>query len=460
MNIRTRFRNWKAKRRRNRVAKRGGKASLREFVYLDEVSVYSLIASRKGTVPSEVTQSESALVRSDIASKAGANTGVVKGEVSSSLETQQSTGTQVVRKALVQSTFKELFDLEMPNLPLRPGSRSGKPPHVSSASALLELAQNGSTAWAVASPELRRGTLLEFEVELEAEGIFRMSAIMNAFFEIVDENPKLLSSASLPNLMDSYMTNQLVERLLVGLVPIRGRAVNYRSVIVDSTEVIVHTTVLEGLADTDLIVNPLYVVGVTERELFWRDIRRVLFSHSRYSVLCRLGQDGPQSSWTPVKLVDVLKEVSADLGTSIQEIGGYLDRQQEQGLASSDDQAREAAMQQALSIYANDVVRQYGQELSGEDQAALNTESGSQDGSYETRKNRRAAFAELTARLEARFGFHAEPLVAAQLRAAALDAAGFDLEGNLAESVGEEKRSEDFAETPRYLDSNIVAIYW
>jgi hypothetical protein len=458
MSIGSRFRNWRTKRRRKRAARRGGKGSLREFVYLDEVSVYSLIASRKGAVPSEISESESALLRSETTAQAGANAGVAKGEVSSSLEAQQSSSTQVVRKALVQSTFKELFDLERPNLPLRVDPLSGSPPSLKDASALLDHARTASSVWATAAQELRRGTLLEFDVELEAEGIFRMNAIMNAFFEIVDENPKLLGSASLPNLVDSYMTNQLLERLLVGLVPIRGRVVDYRSVTIDSTEVIVHRTVLDGMSGSGLTVRPLYVVGVTERDLFWRDIRRVLFSHSRYSVLCRLGRDGPQSSWTPVKLVDVLKEVSSDLGSSIQEIGGYLDRQHGLGsTGASDDQNRDAAMQKALIVYANDIVRQYGHELSDDDPGALGL---SHNGTYETREGRRAAFAELTMRLGAQFDFQAEPLVAAQLREAALDAAGFDLEGNLPDQVQVAEQAESPSQDPRYLDSNIVAIYW
>ncbi len=461
MSIGSRFRNWRMRRRRRRAARRGGKGSLREFVYLDEVSVYSLIASRKGAVPSEINESESALIRSDIAAKAAANAGLAKGEVSSSLEAQQSSGTQVVRKALVQSTFKELFDLERPNLPLHVDPLSGPPPPLKDAAALLHHARTASSVWAALAQELRRGTLLEFEVELEAEGIFRMNAIMNAFFEIVDENPKLLGSASLPNLVDGYMTNQLLERLLVGLVPIRGRAVDYRSVMIDSTELIVHQAVLDGMGDSDLTVRPLYVVGVTERDLFWRDIRRVLFSHSRYSVLCRLGRDGPQSSWTPVKLVDVLKEVSSDLGSSIQEIGGYLDRHHGLGSAGNDDQDRDAAMQKALTAYANDIVRQYGHEPSNGGLGVLNGPlSESHGGTYDTREGRRAAFTELTKRLESQFDFQAEPLVTAQLREAALDAAGFDLEGNLPDQVQVEEQDESPSQDPRYLDSNIVAIYW
>jgi hypothetical protein len=458
--FRDRITGWWRRRRRRRAARRGGKADLREFVYLDEVSVYSLIASRTGAVPSEITETESALLRSELSSSVGANAGVAKAEVGSTLEAQQSKGSQVVRKALVQSTFKELFDLESGSLPLRAAPPAGDPPAPADAEALLALATSGPGLWVVSTDALHRGTLFELEVELEAEGIFRMSAMMTAFFEIVDENPKMLGSLSVPNLLDSFAVNKMLERLLAGLVPVRGRAVHHRYVKVGSKGLIVHTSVLERMGEHGLPVQPIFVVGVAERELFWRDIRRVLFSGSRYSVLCRLGEEGTRASWTPVKLVDVLKEVSADLGDHIMEAGSFLDRRR-QGEERNDDEAlRESAMREALIIYALDLARQYGHRSADEERAAREAPTASQSRSNVTRVERRAAFEELTKSLEESLGFEAEPLVAAQLREAALSGVGFDLEGNLPEASVEADEDSSLDETPRYLDSDIVAIYW
>lgn len=38
---------------------------------------------------------------------------------------------------------------------------------------------------------------------------------------------------------------------------------------------------------------PIFVVGVTERDQYWKDIRRVLFSKSRYTVFARLASPIP-----------------------------------------------------------------------------------------------------------------------------------------------------------------------
>jgi hypothetical protein len=451
---------WWRRRRRRRAARRGGKADLREFVYLDEVSVYSLIASRTGAVPSEITETESALLRSELSSSVGAGAGVAKAEVGSTLEAQQSKGSQVVRKALVQSTFKELFDLESASLPLRAAPPAGDRPAPADAEALLALAAAGPGPWVVSTDALHRGTLFELEVELEAESIFRMSAIMTAFFEMVDENPKMLGSLSVPSLLDSFAVNKMLERLLAGLVPVRGRAVHHRYVKVGSKGLIVHTSVLEAMGEHRLPVQPLFVVGVAERELFWRDIRRVLFSGSRYSVLCRLGEEGTQASWTPVKLVDVLKEVSADLGAHILEAGSFLDRRRRVGERNDDDALRETAMAQALTTYASDLARQYGHPVSVEELGPRGLPPASLAGSNATRVERRTAFAELTRSLEQELGFEAETLVAAQLREEALSGAGFDLEGNLPDATTDDTALAPIEEVPRYLDSDIVAIYW
>ena len=53
-----------------------------------------------------------------------------------------------------------------------------------------------------------------------------------------------------------------------------------------------------------------FVVGVTQRDLFWKDIRQVLFSGARYTVFCRLGMSGLADKWHPVKVADVLAGIA------------------------------------------------------------------------------------------------------------------------------------------------------
>ena len=48
MNVRERFRRWRHRAQRRRALRKEETSPLREFVYLDEVSVFSLISSRLG----------------------------------------------------------------------------------------------------------------------------------------------------------------------------------------------------------------------------------------------------------------------------------------------------------------------------------------------------------------------------------------------------------------------------
>src|SRR4051794_15457514 len=111
-------RRWRSYRRK-RQAKKYASGPLREFVYLDEVSVYSLIASRKGPIATDYRDTTSTLLRSELEGTVGANAGVAKSEVASRIESSQSRETHSVRKAVIQSTFRELYDAEQGQLALR-----------------------------------------------------------------------------------------------------------------------------------------------------------------------------------------------------------------------------------------------------------------------------------------------------------------------------------------------------
>ena len=98
-----------------------------------------------------------------------------------------------------------------------------------------------------------------------------------------------------------------MDGLLVGLVPIRGRLVDYSWANIASRDLLVHRLLLDQLApDTSLTVYPAFVVGVAQHDLFWKDIRRVLFSQAQYTVFCRIAVSGLANRWHPVKITGVL----------------------------------------------------------------------------------------------------------------------------------------------------------
>ena len=121
-------------------SKRDPIGPLREFVYLDEVSVYSLLASRQGGVKTETIEKDSVMTERAGESSIGGNVLAAEARLSGQFRSEQLRGTQVIRKAIVQTSFKELFEIEQGSLELKPPDND--PPayllHASSLSSHME----------------------------------------------------------------------------------------------------------------------------------------------------------------------------------------------------------------------------------------------------------------------------------------------------------------------------------
>ena len=248
---------------------------LREFVYLDEVSVYSILASRRGGIATEFTESQTASLNSGV----GASLGVSGTTLNAKTHATQTQGSQVLRKAIIQTSFKELYDIERDGLALRPrhGCRVPRLSCVADLEGQLDsLSRDG---WIVDPRTIHRGELLELLVELEAEPIFQLVTVSSTLRELIEESPQVFDK----DITDQFAETQAVARvlggMLVGLVPIRGRLVDYECMHIGERDVLVHRSVLDQIPpDAQAEICPVFVVGVAQRDLFWKDIRRVLFS--------------------------------------------------------------------------------------------------------------------------------------------------------------------------------------
>ena len=119
MSIASRFRGWlhRITRQHTSVNSHG---PLREFVYLDEVSVYSILASRKDGIATEFTESQTASLNSEVGSSIGVGFGASKANLNAKMHAGHTQGSQVLRKAIIQTSFKELYDIERDALGLSP----------------------------------------------------------------------------------------------------------------------------------------------------------------------------------------------------------------------------------------------------------------------------------------------------------------------------------------------------
>ena len=127
MSLRSRYRAWRLRKRWHSAASTQNEP-LREFVYLDEVSLYSLVASQVGLIVTELTETQASSFQSEFNASLGLSGPIAKAELGSRMQSAQSQSSQVLRKSVVQSTFKQLYGLVQSSLVTRQPDRKQKTP--------------------------------------------------------------------------------------------------------------------------------------------------------------------------------------------------------------------------------------------------------------------------------------------------------------------------------------------
>lgn len=482
MRLFTRLRVWR-RRRLKAEAKKQKAPPLREFVYLDEVSVYSLNVSRLGSVAADFTETRTSSLQSEVGTSLGASApGVGTAGMNSRLLSGQARESQILRTATVQSAFKEFyeFEQELDSFAMRPVLEDRKPPEVRDAKTLAaQTRRAASDGWVVDPGTLMRGQLVEAEVKLEADATFLTSAVIATMVGIVESEPGMFGEDVERDLAQGKAARRVLEELLAGLVPVRGRVLDYEVVEIEGREWIVHHRLLDQLATTDRspATRPLYVVGVAEHGLFWKDLRRVLFSGACFRVLVRMGQSGLRDTWTPVKLAHVLEPVASDLASQLNSFGPEMIAAISDGAAEADSGAdlQQRLGQQALLAYAEHLATRNGHELDAEDRRELEPIAEENSGSLDTAPRRQQAFSKVNSFLKDRFGWPADPEAEAECRSDALRKSDLDALGQPALPAASDGTLASLStadlsphggvpatsdKEERYLDSEIVAIYW
>lgn len=427
---------------------------LREFVYLDEVSMYSLLSSRKPGVRVEFREDESLARTGELTGRFAASAGVVKSEMVAHRAIAETQGTQIVRKVTVQANFNELYGLLGQDLLLK---SSTKPPERLEGSTRDEVLRHASLGHvAVEAMDIRRGQLLEIEVEFHTETLYQIAVVVRTFAELLTEAPELVTAEMRSDLSQVWAVGSVLDKLLVGLVPLRGRALNYVVAAVGDAEWIVHQAVAEHLSQ-EVAIKPLHVVGLANASSFWKDIRLVAFSGATYSVLARVDRAGLHDTWTPVRLFDVMRELAPELAQQLGPAGEGLLAAVERGTSTPGTHDATRRLNLALEDYGRELAAFYGREW---DPALLRAgEFDVTDGSDLAIEDLRHEFDELTRRLEARTEIQAEREVVARLRSAALTKHGLM---PLTPGGSATPPAKDGTQAPaaRILDTELIAIYW
>ena len=455
---------------RNRFSRRkaGGASdspseTRREFVYLDEVSVYSILASQKDGIATQFTETQTYSLNNQISSSAGLGFSATRAKLDSKMQAGEVLGSEVLRKAIIQTSFKELYEIELPYLTLT--SRVGSDvPKVREVSDLLEIMEgSGGAGWIVDPSTIHRGELLEVHVELVAEPIFQLATLISTFGELTENKEALFGRSITAQVSEMQAMAHLLDGMLVGLVPIRGRLRDYDCVNIGEKEVLIHRSLLSQVEDrTQLQTKPVFVVGVAQRDLFWKDIRRVLFSRSPYTLFCRLATSGMTDTWNPVKFADLLTDIAPAFGEMVQRfseearlamktVPGVLNENQGQ------DAVRESEI---IRHYIELLTEHHGTTLKPEsiDDLVLNTPR--EEGWLYSVDGRRPVFAHVTSRIDAELSVETSGDVAYELRNAAVNSVvsnGTPVM-QIPKSMG--GRTSLVARQEKFLDAEIVAVYW
>ena len=441
----------------------GPSETRREFVYLDEVSVYSILASQKDGIATQFTETQTYSLDNQISSSASLGFSTTRAKFDSKMQAGEVQGSQVLRKAIIQTSFKELYEIERPYLAVA-ATVGRDQPKVREADDLLKVMEATSRdGWLVDPSTIHRGELMEVHVELVAEPIFQLATLISTFGELTENKEALFGRSVTAQVPEMQAMAHLLDGMLVGLVPIRGRLLDYDCVDIGGKELLVRRSLLNEVEDgVQLQRHPAFVVGVAQRDLFWKDIRRVLFSRAPYTLFCRLATSGLTDTWNPVKFTDLLTDIAPSFGEMVQKFSDEA----RLAMKTVPDVLHENQRQDAgheskvITFYTELLTEHHGATLKPDvlDDLVLSTPQS--EGWLDSVDGRRPVFAHVTRRIDAHLGVETSSDVAYKLRNAAVNSMVTDGRPPTQISKSGDGKTSLVGRQERFLDAEIVAIYW
>jgi hypothetical protein len=290
----------------------------REFVYLDEISVTSLIASRDGAIKETVKETLTHSTEREGKTSAASTLKAVKFSAESRAKRTDTSANEVVRKAVIQSTFRDLrtggHDELVLALSRKPRRREVRPHSLATARDVArhkkKLERHGHL---LRASDIRRGDVLELEVLLSADQTYQLVSAASSIVDIVKGREALfgIDKAEYDQVVSVL---EVIDGLLVGLVPICGTSRDYAVLELSGEEYLVNQGLIDPDGELRHEIRPLEIVGVTSFSSYSRDLRRVLFAEESYTTYVRVESATLRDAWQPVKLAGVLEKMSINVG--------------------------------------------------------------------------------------------------------------------------------------------------
>ena len=423
---------WLALRDKFRRQKEVSQFQLREFIYLDEVSLQSLLVSLHGELTEKKSITDSTSNTRNVSGNIDTNNlAPLKLGFTAQYQSGQSSATQTETKATVQSWFRELY--ETPNI-------LGVQP-----------LEDGDQDIIVKSSALQRGTLAELQVVLATDPYFNVVTSISEFFKL-SENISELNGYS-----EIKWQIELLQQLLAGLIPIKAEILNYRALKTGDDTYLVHEDKVTGVSTSKIKVN---LVGVTELSAYWKDIRRVLFSNQEFRVLCRISRPGLVQDWNPIKLLDLFGNVFPQKEIhNVKEMLKLLSYNVDAASTAETDNDASSKMRLALEEYIKSSCKHAGGEIGSDEIKGIIEEVLKGNFDEGSMGDRKVLYEKVDGEL-ASLKIDVPPDIRVTLRESSSEKAGlshklFTLASSEAKKVEEKSVAEEL-----FIEAEIIAIYW
>lgn len=426
---------WLALRDKFRRQKEVSQFQLREFIYLDEVSLQSLLVSLHGELTEKKSITDSTSNTRNVSGNIDTNNlAPLKLGFTAQYQSGKSSATQTETKATVQSWFRELY--ETPNI-------LGVQP-----------LEDGDQDIIVKSSALQRGTLAELQVVLATDPYFNVVTSISEFFKL-SENISELNGYS-----EIKWQIELLQQLLAGLIPIKAEILNYRALKTGDDTYLVHEDKVTGVSTSKIKVN---LVGVTELSAYWKDIRRVSFSNQEFRVLCRISRPGLVQDWNPIKLLDLFGNVFPQKEIhNVKEMLKLLSYNVDAASTAETDNDASSKMRLALEEYIKSSCEHAGGEIGSDEVEGIIKEVLKGNFDEGSMGDRKVLYEKVDGEL-ASLKIDVPPNIRVTLRESSSEKAGlshrlFTSAPSEVKKV-EEKEEKSVAEE-LFIEAEIIAIYW
>lgn len=258
---------------------------VREFIYLDEISVRSLLASTgEGGIRTETVEQNVRTTRKQRGGSTTISAGPAKVSGKGGSEREVQTSVEERRNFnLTQSKFTQLHNSDAVNTKLA-----------------LDQVPDDSTENEfdpLPTAELGRGDIIELRVNISANLLFRLYQVIEYIGEPLESE---LDREIKENL-------RLIDLSLGNSIPIVGTAIDYQVVEEDG----VRSVRLASNIDADTVDNvcDLKITTLLNIDDLWTDPIHTLFNDDVFVVYCRV-EDDDIDAWHPLKITRAIGSLS------------------------------------------------------------------------------------------------------------------------------------------------------